>query len=761
MSVPIVAPSLDDRRFDDLVEELLARIPAHTPEWTHPRQGDPGRTMVELFAWLADTLLYRANLIPERQRLVFLKLLGQALRPARPARTVVALAHAQEDLAVASRIAPFARVAGPVPFETLGEATVLPLAGEAYYKRPLDDAENARMADVLQGLASIHRLAGAPRGYATTPLFDGGHAVPDGFDVFAGSVDRALWLALLAPKAPQEEEQAAFNARVRDAMGGGDTGAPAWLSVGLVPALAMPGPFEDVGPRARVPVLWEITTHGTGAHGVDYLTLDTAPGTDTTEGLTRPGVLRLPLPDEDHIAVPSNDVLENPAAGVGDAPPRLDDDAKAARLVAWIRLRPAPGQGGANLRLSWLGINAVEVDQRASHGGSVIGASTGAADQVFQLPERSVDADSLVLQVEEPGQGYRPWTRVDDLAAVSSDAQAARAAAVFELDAEAGTVRFGDGVRGRIPERQMRVRLGRGRFGGGARGNLPPGSLTELTARLVDGQPAPPLKVLQPLPAEGGEDAETLELAERRIPARLRHRERAVTAEDYRRLALETPGLQVGRVELLPRFRPRDRRPDVPGVVSVMALPARALSAAPNPRPDRPFIETLHAHLSSRVPLATELYVIGCEYVALGVGVAVRIRAGHDRDQVLNDVREALRRLLWPLPGGGFDGQGWALGRGVRERELEVEISRVPGVAEVGGLNLFERAQLADGDDWRPVAQSGADRTRNLVLSPWQLPELLSVVAVDGLDAPANLRALPNPFADAQSVAVPVLPEVC
>ena len=93
--MPIVPPSLDDRRFDDLVEDLIARIPAHTPEWTNPRQGDPGRTLLELFAWLGDALLYRANLIPERQRLVFLKLLGQGLRAAQPARGIVGLSYAQ------------------------------------------------------------------------------------------------------------------------------------------------------------------------------------------------------------------------------------------------------------------------------------------------------------------------------------------------------------------------------------------------------------------------------------------------------------------------------------------------------------------------------------------------------------------------------------------------------------------------------------------------------------------------------------------
>jgi len=84
--MPIRPPSLDDRSFDDLVSELLARIPAHTPEWTDPRPGDPGRTVLELFAWLTDTLLYRVNLSPEKQRLAFLQLLGIPLKPSLAAR---------------------------------------------------------------------------------------------------------------------------------------------------------------------------------------------------------------------------------------------------------------------------------------------------------------------------------------------------------------------------------------------------------------------------------------------------------------------------------------------------------------------------------------------------------------------------------------------------------------------------------------------------------------------------------------------------
>jgi predicted phage baseplate assembly protein len=762
--MPILPPGLDDRRFDDLVEDLIARIPAHTPEWTNPRLGDPGRTLIELFAWLGDTLLYRANLIPERQRLAFLSLLGIGLKPARAATGIVGLSYAQPTERRAITLRPGARVNGPVPFETLAETTVLPISGEAYIKRALSEAEATQAGDLIAGLARIHRISGSAKGYETMPVFDAGRAEPGGIDVFASSADHALWIALLAPEAPRPDQQTTVNEEARAALGGGDTGAPSLISIGVVPALKLPEALEEVSAPAPVPVMWEITTQGRTAFETDYLTLDPLAGADGTNGLTRPGVLRLSLPDESLIWAPSNDVAENPAAGVGDTPPRIDDAGRAARLLAWLRLRPRTGQQVDRLPLTWVGINATDIDQRTTLNGRVLGVSTGAADQTFALPQGSVDPATLQVQVEEPGRGYQPWYRVDDLAAISGDARVAREAAAFELDAEAGTLRFGDGVRGRVPERQMRVRLASGRFGGGRAGNLPANSLTEVAAARIDGTPAPALKIAQPLATIGGAEAETIAGAQRRIPSYLRHRDRAVTVEDYRALAFEAPGVDVARVDLLPRFKPHDRRPGVPGVVSVMALPAQALSGPPNPRPDRPFIERLHAYLSARTPLATELYVIGCEYVPLGLATTVTIREGHDRDATLFAVREALKRLLWPLPPGGIDGGGWPLGRDVREREVEVEISRVAGVGEVGGINLFRRADGEHGADWRLLPRNAADPTQSLTLDAWQLPELLSVLVVDGAPgdgAPGDLRALPNPFADADAVAVPVAPEVC
>ena len=74
--MPLQIPSIDDRRYQDLLNEALARIPVHNPEWTNFNKSDPGVTLLELFAFLTENLLYRSNQIPERNRRKFLQLLG-------------------------------------------------------------------------------------------------------------------------------------------------------------------------------------------------------------------------------------------------------------------------------------------------------------------------------------------------------------------------------------------------------------------------------------------------------------------------------------------------------------------------------------------------------------------------------------------------------------------------------------------------------------------------------------------------------------
>jgi Baseplate J-like protein len=740
--VPIRPPALDDRSFDDLVAEVLARIPAHTPEWTHPRVGDPGRTLIELFAWLTDALLYRVNLIPERQRLAFLRLLGVPMRPARAARGIVTVSLDDEEAVDAAELRTRARIDGPVPFETRAEMTVLPVTGAAYAKRPLDDDEQTRFASVVPELAVLYGLGATPRAYVTTQVFPEGAPSRDGFDLVGDTIDGSLWVALLAGTAE-------IVPQVRAAVGG-TGGRQRILNVGLVPRLAIPALFEEIGARARVPHVWEVSTGREVDGEPEYLTLDVV--ADGTHDLTEAGVVRLILPGEDDLGAPSNDVRQALNAGVGDRPPRLDDEEVSARLVAWLRLRPTVEV--ASLSLSWAGINAIDIDQRVTIEGRILGTSDGSADQPFQLPVpqgASVEPDTLELIVDDPLTGSRAWRRADDLATAGRDAE------VYRLDAEAGVVQFGDGVRGRVPSAGARVRVGRMRAGGGVEGNVPAGTLDAVTAFDLSGAPVNGLKAFQPLPLEGGARAETLEEAERRIPDLFRHRNRAVTADDFRTLAAETPGVRVGRVEVMPRFKPHERRFDVPGIVSVMALPLKEQRQAPNPRPDRPFIEAVHAQLDRRRLIGTELYVIGCEYVPLGLGVGIELADGAERDTVSNAVREALRRFLWSLAPGGPRAEGWPLGGAVRDRDLEVVVAQVAGVRAVPGINLF---RASDNGRWDRIAPASSAVAATLTLEPWQLPELLGIV-IGVPDVPTDLRGVPNPFLDGDAVAVPVVPEVC
>src|SRR5712691_3820791 len=84
MALPV--PNLDDRHFQDLVDEAKRRIPRYCPTWTDHNVSDPGVTLVELFAWMTEQYIYRLNQVPDRNLITFLNLIGMRLEPAQPAK---------------------------------------------------------------------------------------------------------------------------------------------------------------------------------------------------------------------------------------------------------------------------------------------------------------------------------------------------------------------------------------------------------------------------------------------------------------------------------------------------------------------------------------------------------------------------------------------------------------------------------------------------------------------------------------------------
>jgi len=84
MALPV--PNLDDRRFQDLVDDAKRLVQQRCPEWTDHNVSDPGVTLIELFAWMTDQLLYRVNRVPDRNYVKFLELIGIRLFPPSAAR---------------------------------------------------------------------------------------------------------------------------------------------------------------------------------------------------------------------------------------------------------------------------------------------------------------------------------------------------------------------------------------------------------------------------------------------------------------------------------------------------------------------------------------------------------------------------------------------------------------------------------------------------------------------------------------------------
>ena len=75
------SPNLDDRNFKQLVDEAKLIIASKCPQWTDLTPGDPGIVLLELFAHLTETMIYRLNRLPEKAYVEFLRLIGVKLNP--------------------------------------------------------------------------------------------------------------------------------------------------------------------------------------------------------------------------------------------------------------------------------------------------------------------------------------------------------------------------------------------------------------------------------------------------------------------------------------------------------------------------------------------------------------------------------------------------------------------------------------------------------------------------------------------------------
>ncbi|GMU59042.1 MAG: putative baseplate assembly protein [Myxococcaceae bacterium] len=749
MSLP--RPILDDRSYQQLRDELVRRVPVYNPEWTDHNASDPGITLLELFAFLGENLLFRFNQIPEATRLAFLDLLQIPLRPASPARALLQLEGRTPDGTTVPEKSPAS--AGAIPFESETEVAVFPLEARAFARAcstaPTGDPE----AD-----AAIIAVGATPSGvtfYETAAVPEDPSAPGAPSIDFQCTVDRALWVAVLGTDdtdlAKLAKRTINLGVALDDLVPGldaamrgearctscGETAASLTPAQGILRELApCPG---DGASQPSTDVVWHVSTGRFEKNDElvpHYERLDV--DGDLTRGLRQSGVVRLRLPVASDLGkwMHANPDVE----GTGDFPPRIDDEKIAARLLFW--LRAARRTPDAMPRVRWVGVNVTQVVQTRTANAVALGTGTGQPRQEYRLLNQNVVADSVQLEVETVADRFEPWTEVRDFdASTESDTH-------FVLDSASGTVRFGDGLHGRLPQPGQRIRTRGYRYGGGAPGNVPAKAISKLDR-------FPSLTAANPLPARGGADAESVAEGLERVPAELRRNERAVTESDFVELAKMTPGGQVGRADVLARFYPPLRKSDAAGVVTVVVWPTDDALHPTAPTPGRALLDSVCAYLDQRRLVTTELWVIPPSYVQLAVSVGVRIKPGYGIEAVRSWVDRALRQYLAPLPPFGPEGRGWPLGRAVDTRELSAVAQQVEGVLFIEGLDLAWRA--GSTDTWKPVSAAAPQ----VKLERWQVVELAALTVVEGAPEPAGKDLAPAPVSESVPVPIPREEECC
>jgi hypothetical protein len=739
----IVPFRLGDRTYEQILQEAVSRIPVHTPEWTNFNASDPGITLLELFASIADPIYYRLDLIPERVRLKFLRLTGLPLRPASAARGVVVLMNERGPARVVTLPSGLPLAAGPIPFATDNALDVMPLELRTYYRRRLTEEEKQR-AEATWELYVTHTDDDTkPEFYETIAFQPGAGAVVD----LTGSetVDRALWLALLAR--PSEDTEAAAHDVVRDLEG-------KTLTLGLMPVLdagdrvLRPVGSGPAASAAATPLDYALYTGMDQSGAPRFQPLDPRSDQDPLQDLA---LVQLTLPDWSVADVRKQPELLD--AGVGDFPPALQDPDLEARLLTWLRItvrtssvtRDVPV--GTKARFNWVGINAAKISQRVDVRGEPLGAGTGEPDQRLQLANTPVLPDSVRLIV-----GGEMWTPIDDLLAAppevavrdpalppgaTATAQPPGNPRVFAVDGASGEVRCGNGLRG--------ARFPRGAlvyanyvYGGGKTGNV--------GVDAVSASPAlpPGFRVTNPLPTWGGTDGESVSEAERSLPQVVRHRHQAVSRKDFADIVRLTPGIDLGRADVLPLFHPTAGAPSA-GVVTILVVPNDP-RRPDGPEPDPMFLRAVCEWLEPRRLLTTEIHVRGPEYVGVMVAVGFDAVPGRDLAPLRNEVAAKVRTFLSPIV-GGIEGRGWPLEKAVQTSELLVQVARVDGVARVRGVTLW--------------SERGSGPVDSVELSGLELPRLDRIDASIG--DPVDLPAAGEPPREKppRRLPVPIVPQSC
>lgn len=663
-------PKLDDQNYSEIVEAAKRRIPVIFPEWTDFNEHDPGITIIELFAWLKETQQYTLDRIPDSVREAMLLLAGTQPQKPAPART--RLVAGNKRLCAGSTAA-------------AADGTVFTLLQS--FDASAFSIENVSMYNA-DGFVDVTGISAD----STVTFY------PFGTELSCGG--RYLYIKISAP-----QDKLTLQIVTEDR-----------CAVARNPYLTSDGAPRDI--------VWEYSSKS----GFKRCAVES----DETHGLSFSGGLTLRT-GEDFAGI-TQEVPSEGAwlrawveySGCEDMPLLAGIYAGAAEFVQKQResayadvfmkdgtaevedLLAAQGQRMVMLRdaYGWFDIPDPECtviggrvkfdlskyagltisdgkpDVRVifcteQAGGKILFSSDGLPCQEFLFDfEQALLCDELRIMVKDRESAeyprWREYNYIEKLALASEQDR------VFAFDEKRRVLIFGDNENGEVPPcGSDNILVVSCSLTKGAAGNLAAGSLTQVCA------PDGVFGAKQPLAAQGGRSRESFDAALRRFRFELNDCKRAVSAEDYRTLAMRTAGLRVADVRAIPAFDPDEPYAPPEKLGAMMTLAVLPYSRSERPMPDERFLAAVREYMEQSRLLTVELKICAPLYVTINVSAEI-VCGTSEVKWALENAEQLVRKQFRIYSENGKS----RLGESVREADLIAALCTAEGVLTVKNLRI-------------------------------------------------------------------------
>lgn len=727
MSLLEIFQNLDDKTFEDFINEARSLIPIYAPEWTDHNLHDPGITFIDLFAWLAEMQLYHLNRVTDANYLKFLKLIGIYPFDAHPSRADVTFNNVDHETKIS---------AGTQVITVINENKIIFETEEDFYLNPgklksIKTIYNSRIIDNTQA-----------NDKEDIDFYAFGENPTEGAELQLGfftqlpnkiiSINFIMSEEGLPPVGYHGDEQLEAVLSIDLAWEYFDNGIWKILSLekDTTINLTRNGKIVFFGPsrmEKKDKHYWIRCRLNNGHYEIvpliDKILLNTISVVQIERIEDEDLGIGLGIPDQkvrlkekpvikrtalNYSAFSEEDVLDwpgllkfltfqvqSPISSPGKRMWNLFDKDLQTLINEW-KEDQIPGPELKKMISD--AFNKIFESRNLYDEGSfkaiqLPGEIQKLTDNLNILPDDKVrGVNRYLIEAAYPDkikgnpviqvQG-KTWIEVDDLESSGPDD------IHYTFSPEKGEITFGNGLNGRIPPENQGIKALIYKTTQGSRGNIPTGQKFRIEKEGFDG-----IFGENKGDAVGGMSAESIDHAKDRAKEEFRTIFRTITSNDYEELVCSTPGLRVARAEAIPNFNPEYPCISIPGTVTVVVVPY-ARGERVTPVPGEGFLQTIRNHLELHRLVTTDVYVIGPEYVKISVMCRVHITKKSSQSSVEERVSKALDGFLDPLKGGP-DGKGWPFGRAVFASEIYQLIDNVEGVEYV--TNVFLSGEGLEGD---------------------------------------------------------------